>query len=102
MASPNRARSPYPRRQPLKLDALAGKFNPAPQAAILGKKFKHQIVGDGDVRSFARKRHPTKRPAPFAQQRTDILRHKSRKIISILHAALERERTNIVAVVKRD
>ena len=28
-------------RQPLKLDALASQFNPAPQAAILRKKFEH-------------------------------------------------------------
>src|SRR5208282_2920388 len=58
------------RRQSLKLDALASQFNPAAQAAILGKKFEHKIVSDGNVRSLARKRRPPERPAPFAKQRT--------------------------------
>src|ERR1019366_3113996 len=89
-------------RQSLKLDALASQFNPAAQAAILRKKFKHKIVGNRDIRSLARKRHPPERPAPFAKQRTNIRRNESRKVISILHAALKRERANIIAVVERD
>src|ERR1039458_1072325 len=89
-------------RQSLKLDALASQFNPAAQAAILRKKFKHQIVGDRDVRSFARKRCPPERSAPFAKQRTNIRRNESWKVISILNAALKCERTNVVTVVESD
>ena len=89
-------------RQALKLDALARQFNPASQAAILREKFEHQIVGDSDIRSLARKRNPPKRPASLAKKRTNIFRNESRKVVSILHATLKRERSNVVSVVKGD
>src|ERR1019366_3117511 len=82
------------RWESLELDALAGEFNPAAQAAILGKQFQNKSVGHGDVRRLARKRRPAERPAPFAKQRTNIFRNESRKIVSVLHAALKRERPN--------
>src|SRR5208282_5340412 len=88
--------------QSLKLDALASQLNPAAQAAILRKKLEHEIVGDGDVRSLARKRRPPERPAPFAKQRPNIRRNESRKVISILNAALKRKGPNVVAVVEGD
>ena len=90
------------RRQSLELDAFARQVYPALENLIVRKHFQHQIVGHGNVRRVAGERHPAKRPAAFAKQRTNVGGHESGKIVSILHAALVRERSNVVAIIKSD
>src|ERR1700692_1331668 len=88
--------------QSLKLNALASEFNPSAQAAVLGEKLQHKIVGNSDIGSLARKRGPAKWASAFAKKRPNIGRNKSRKVVSIFHAALKREGTNIIAIVERN
>ena len=61
---------------------------------------QHQIIGGVNVGGIARQRRPAERPAAFAEQRTNIGRHKSREIVSVLHAVLEGEGADVVAVVE--
>ena len=51
---------------------------------------------------FAGKRHPAKRSAPFAKERTNVGGHEAGKIVGVFHALLESERANVVAVVECD
>jgi len=88
------------RRQALELDALARQIDPAPQNTVLGKQFQNQLIGHMNVRSLARQRHPAEGPASFAKQRTDVCRHEAGKVVGILHAALERKRADVVAVIE--
>src|SRR5258708_11114872 len=90
------------RRQTLKLDPLAREINPATQNLILRKEFEYQVVGDVNVRRLTRERHPAKRPPAFAEQPTNVSRHKSPEIVCILHPSLKRKGADIVTVVKRD
>src|SRR5262249_4823874 len=88
------------RRQSLKMYAFARQLDPAAQDAVLREQLEHQIVSDGDVRRVARERYPAERSAALAEQRTDIGGHEARKIVGILHAALEGEGADIVAVIE--
>src|SRR5580704_10651850 len=91
-----------PRRQSLKLHTFLRQLDPARQMFIVRKHFEDKLVRPRDVRSFAGKRCPAKRPFPFAKKWSDIRRNKSRKVISILYAVFERERSDIVTVIKGD
>ena len=66
------------------------------------KHLQHQIVGGVNVGGIAGKRRPAERPAAFAEQRTNVRGHESGKIVSVLHAVLEGEGANVVAVVEGD
>ena len=46
------------------------------------------------------KRGPAERAAAFAEKRANVSRHEAGKIVSVLHALLEREGADIVAVIK--
>src|SRR5208283_2194446 len=87
-------------RQSLELDPLAREANPTAKNFVVGKHFQHQIVGSVNVRGIAGKRRPAEGSATFAEQRTNVCRHKSRKIVGVLYAVFEGKRANIVAVIE--
>src|SRR4029077_17713452 len=74
------------RRQPLKLHALLGQFDPAHQVLVVRKHFEDELVRPRDVGGLARKRRPAEWSFAFTKKRTDIRRHKSRKVVSVFHA----------------
>src|SRR5271155_4375897 len=86
----------------LEADALLRQLDPARQHFIVREHFEHELIGAMDVRRFARERGPPKWPASLAEQRADIGRHKAWKIVSVLHALLERECPDVISVIKRD
>ena len=90
------------RRQSLELDPLARQIDPAAENFVLREHLQHQIVGGVNVGRIARERRPAERPASFAEQRTNVRRHESGKIVGVLHAVLEGEGANVVAVVEGD
>src|SRR3954468_14813952 len=71
-----------PRRQSLKLDALARQIDPAVENAVLWEQLQHQIVGHGNIGGIAGKRRPTERPASLPTKRTNICRNKPGKIVA--------------------
>src|SRR5579864_3826615 len=88
------------RRQSLELDSLLRQLNPAPQNPVLWKKLQHKVIGQVNIRRLARQGHPAERTASFAEQRANICRYESRKVIRILHATLKRKGPDVVAIVE--
>src|SRR5580765_1013537 len=84
------------RRQSLELDALARQFDPAAQNAIPRKHLQYQIVSDGNISGIAGERYPSERAAAFAEERTDVRRNKTGKIIGVFHALLKSKRPDVV------
>src|SRR5580704_14862703 len=76
-------------RQTLKLDPLAGKINPAAQNSIAGKHLQHELVRKVNVGGITGKRRPAERATAFAEERPNVLQHKTWEVVSILHPMLE-------------
>src|SRR5262249_49567867 len=89
------------RGQALEFHALLRQRDPTAQVLVLRKELKHQLVGPGDVRRFARERGPAKWPFAFAKERAYVRRHKAGEVVGIFHALLVGESANVVAVVER-
>src|ERR1700683_5788571 len=77
-------------------------MNPPRQNFVVRKQVQHQLVRSINIRRFTGKRSPTKRPAPFAKQRTNVGRDKSRKIVRVLHTLLESESADVISVIEGD
>ena len=90
------------RGQSLELDALAREIDPAAENAVLGEQLEDQFVGDVNVGGLTGERDPAERAAAFAEQRTNVGGHESGEIVGVLHAALEGEGADVVAVVEGD
>src|SRR5438132_1409201 len=88
------------RRQPLKFDSFSCQVNPASQNAVVWKQLQHQVVGYRDIGRIARQRDPAEGASSFAKEWSDIRRHKSGKIVSVLHSALESKCADVISVVK--
>ena len=87
------------RRQALERDALARHVEPAVQVRVVGEEFLHLRVGLADVLRVARERDPAKRPLAAAEQRPDVGRHEAGEVERVLHALVERDLADVVAVV---
>src|SRR5712675_1106119 len=72
--------------QTLELDPLASEIDPATKNAIVGKQFEYEVVGRMNVGRFAGKRYPAERTSTFTEQRPNVCRHESRKVVCVLHA----------------
>ena len=75
--------------------------DPARQGFVVREQFERETVGAIDVFGVARERHPAERPAAFAEERTDVLRHEAGNVEGVLHAGLLGVGANVVAVVER-
>src|SRR6516165_3402353 len=88
------------RWQSLELHFFLSHGDPALQMLILGEHLEYQLIGACDVGNLTGKRGPAKRASSFAEERPDVGRHKSRKIVRVLHSRLVRERANVVPVIE--
>ena len=87
------------RRQALEGDALAGHVEPAVQVRVVREQLLHLRVGLADVLRVARQRHPAERPLAAAEQRPDVGRHEAGEVEGVLHALVEGDLADVVAVV---
>src|SRR5271166_1700994 len=89
-----------PRWQPLEFHLLLRQGNPPFKVLVLREHFQHKPVSSRDVGCLSGKGRPAEWPFALAEERPNVGRHKSWEIISVLYACLERERPNIVAIIK--
>src|SRR5258706_13350612 len=88
------------RRQPLELDALGGHVEPVVQMWIVGNELTHFLVSAKDILRIPGQRHPPEGTDATAEQWPDILRHESRDLERVADALLQRNLTDVVAVVE--
>ncbi len=86
--------------QALKTHAFLGEFDPARKNLVVREHVQHQLIGFVDVGRLTGKRGPAEWPAAFAEQRTNVGRNESRKVVSVFHALLECESADVVAVIE--
>ena len=88
------------RGQPLEVDPLAGRLDPAHQGVVIRELLDHRAVGYGDVVRIARQSHPAERTLAFAEERTDVGGNESLKVECSSAPAQLRFRPQAVAVVE--
>ena len=88
------------RGQALKADALLRELDPAAENFIVREHLQHEPIGAMNVGRLARKRDPAERPASFAKQRANVGGNEAGEVVGVLHALLEGERANVVAVIE--
>ncbi len=88
------------RGQALERDTLAGHVEPVVQVLVLGQDFFDLGIRFVDVLWIARQGGPTERTNAAAEQRSDVGRHKTREIERVFQPLVQRNLTNVVAVIK--
>ena len=91
-----------PRRQSLKVNSFSCELHPARERLVSRKQFEREPVGARDIFGIAAQRDPSKWPATFTKQRTNVFGNKPGNIECILDASLFRLRANVVSVIKSD
>ncbi len=87
------------RGQALEGDALARHVEPAVHVRVVREQFLDLGVGLVDVFGVTGQRDPAERPPALAEQRADVRRHEAGEIEGVLHALVERDLADVVAVV---
>jgi hypothetical protein len=90
------------RGQPLKLNAIARKRQPAIQGLVFGKEFEREVVCLAYVFGVARKRDPAEWSFALAEERADVFRDKARNLEGVNAARIECLLAYIVAVIEGD
>src|SRR6266850_707937 len=90
------------RRQSLKLNAIACEPQPTVQRSIVWKKFEGQVVGLPNIIRISGERDPAKRSLAFTEERTNVLRYKSRNLKCVETTGIECLLTYVVAIVEGD
>src|SRR5229473_2850413 len=88
------------RRQSLEMNLRARHIEPVMQMRIVRDQLFDLRVGLVDVFGIAGERNPAERTDTAAEQRADVLRHETREIKSVGDTRIERDLTNVVAVVE--
>src|SRR5580704_16101283 len=89
-------------RKSLKFYFLLRHLDPALEMLIFREHFEYELIGARDVGSFAGKRGPTEWTFAFAEERANVGRNESGKVVSVLDSGFMGEGANVVAVVKGD
>ena len=84
------------------MNTIAREAQPAIQRAIFRKHLEREIVSLANVFSVAGKRDPAKRSFAFAEERTNVLRNKTRYLKRVLATRIKCLLANVVAVIKRN
>src|SRR5450755_3922172 len=90
------------RGKSLEADTFLRELDPAAENFVVRKHFEYELVGAVDVRRLTGKRGPTEWSAAFAKERANVGGNEARKIVGILHALLEGECADVVAVIECD
>src|SRR5579864_5001851 len=90
------------RGQTLKMNALLRELDPAAKGFVVREHFENELVGAMNVGRLTGERGPAKRPAAFAEQRTNVSRDEAGEIVSVFDALLEGKCAYVVAVVESD
>ena len=88
--------------EPLERNPLLGEADPTYERLVVREELPHEPVRAPDVCRLARQRDPAERPAPFGEERADVLGNESRIAEGIGEAGLLRLAAQVVAVVDGD
>src|ERR671923_1462611 len=89
------------RGKTLKVHLLARECDPLAQMPVVREELEHELIRASEVGWVSRERDPPERPLSFAEERPDVRRDESRERKCFADAGVERDSSNVVAVIER-